>query len=555
MLTHIHIRNFIIVKSLSLDFQDGLHVLTGETGAGKSIWIDAIEIGLGGRADANLIYPGEKNADITLCFDLANQPAAKQFLISHDLPSEDECIIRRVIDQNKPSRTTLNGIPIPQQLVRQFSEIILCIHGQHQHQRLLKSDEQRDLLDHYAENASLLLDIQTHYAEWKARDRDIQTLKNNLQNKSSDLTLWQYQHDELQTLQLQENEYEQLFSQYQQLHHGKQFAVTLNEALSLIDHDENPSANALAQNALQHLNAIGLDDPKLENIRSLLQTAAIHLEEASDALQQYCYDLDFGGDRLLEIEQRLATLQDAARKHHVDPSELHTIANSLQQKIEQLEQADQTISQLETAQNKTAAQYQVIAKTLSSRRVKAAKKLSAEITAQMQTLGMQGGFFDIQLPKKAIEVDMNGNENVHFVIATNPGQSPHNLSDIVSGGELSRLSLIIQMLTAEKKNTPTLIFDEVDVGIGGKTAEWVGKLLRELSKKAQVLCVTHLPQVAANGHHHFKAEKVSEGSHTTTRISLLSKAAQTNELARMLSGATITEKSISHAKELLTLLQ
>lgn len=553
MLTHIHIKNFVIVKSLSLDFENGLHVLTGETGAGKSIWIDAIEIGLGARADGYMIYPGEKTCDITVCFNLNKQPDAKAWLASHDFPDDDECIIRRIIDHDKPSRTTINGTPIPQQLIRQFAQFILCIHGQHQHQRLLKSDDQRDLLDRYAKNDDLLLTIQTQHEEWKSLDRELNTLKQQAQNKSSDLTLWQYQLDELHQLHLSENEYDNLFLKYQQLHHGKQFAMALNETLSFIHHDDNPAAHDLTEQALQRINSIHLDDPKIENIKSLLQTAAIHLDEARDALQQYCYDLDVGGDQLDHIERRLAQLQDTARKHHVDPNQLNEVIASLQQKITQLEKADEIISNLEQQQKQIIQNYQKNAKKLTDSRQSAAKKLSHAITAHMQELGMHGGQFAIELPKQESAIHPYGNEKIQFLITTNPGQPPHELSHVVSGGELSRLSLILQMITAQQKNTPTLIFDEVDVGIGGKTADIVGRLLRALSQSAQVLCVTHLPQVAACGHHHYFAEKIIDGKSTSTTMRILTKSERTEELARMLSGAAVTENSLSHAKELLTL--
>src|SRR3990167_3774106 len=516
MLTHIHIKNFVIVKSLSLDFENGLHVLTGETGAGKSIWIDAIEIGLGARADGYMIYPGEKTCDITVFFDLHNQPDAKAWLASHDFPNDDECIIRRVIDHDKPSRTTINGIPVPQQWVRGFAETVLCIHGQHQHQRLLKSDDQRDLLDRYAKNDDLLLAVQTHYEEWKSLNRELTTLKQQAQNKSSDLTLWQYQLNELHELHLSENEYENLFLKYQQLHHSKQFATALNETLLFIHDDDNPAACDLADHALQRINSIHLDDPKIENIKSLLQTAAIHLDEARDALQQYCYDLDVGGDQLDHIEKRLTQLQDTARKHHVDPNQLNDVIASLQQKITQLEKADERIAMLKQQQKEIIQHYQKTAEKLTNSRESAAKKLSDAITKHMQELGMHGGAFIIELQKQESAIHPDGNEKIQFLITTNPGQPPHELSHVVSGGELSRLSLILQMITAQQKNTPTLIFDEVDVGIGGKTADIVGRLLRELSQSAQILCVTHLPQVAACGHYHYFAEKIMDGKSTST---------------------------------------
>lgn len=563
MLTHIHIKNFIIVKSLLLDFQNGLHVLTGETGAGKSIWIDAIEIGLGGRADAHIIYPGETQCDISLCFSLENQPVAKQWLVEHDLPTDNECIIRRIVDVEKPSRTTINGIPIPQQLVRQFADIVLCIHGQHQHQRLLKTEHQRDLLDMNANNEKLLSDIQTQYEEWKSIDRELTKLQSQAQNKCSDLTLWQYQRDELLALCISENEYEKLFAHYQQLQHAKQFASTLNEAFLLLNGDDNFSAVNQVHQALQRIRMMNIpngseaardrETQTIHNIQTLLQTATINLDEARDELQQYCANIDLSDTELTKIEKRLTTLQDIARKHHIDPTQLSDIIHSLNQKIEQLEKCDDIILTLQEKQKSIVTEYHKKAKELTNSRDKAAKKLSADITEFMQQLGMQGGLFKINLTPIDSPIHFYGNENIRFLIATNPGQTPHELEQIVSGGELSRLSLIIQVLTAEKKNTPTLIFDEVDVGIGGKTADLVGKLLRQLGNHTQVLCVTHLPQVAANGHHHFLAEKITDGKKTSTKITLLDKNKRTEELARMLSGSAITQKSILHAKELLNI--
>lgn len=551
MLTHIHIKNFILVKSLSLDFQQGLHVLTGETGAGKSIWIDAIEIALGGRADASMIYKGEKSAEITLCFDLRQLSAAKNWLQEHNLSDEDECIIRRTLDQDKPSRTTLNGTPVPQQLIRTFSENILCIHGQHHHQRLLKTEMQRELLDRFAGNTALVFSVQHHHETWKTRDRESQLLQSQMQNKSSDLALWQYQLDELQTLAIRENEYDTLFAQFQKAHHSKQFAESMHEAYALINNEDAPSANDLIQHALQRLQSLP-HDAGIENIRSLLQTAAIHIDEASDALQTYCQENDFSPTELAHIERRLATLQDIARKHHVDPTQLSDVEAGLHHKITQLEKADEILLSLEKEKSDIISHYQKNAATLSKHRKISAKKLSDAITQAMQTLGMNGGQFEIALQPHDKPIHFHGNEDIQFLIATNPGQSPQALSHVVSGGELSRLSLIIQMLTAEKNNTPTIIFDEVDVGVGGKTATLIGHLLRELGKKTQVLCVTHLPQVAACGHHHFHAKKLSDGKTTATTILPLSETERTEELARMLSGSHVTENSLSHARELLT---
>src|SRR3990167_5171429 len=283
MLTHIAIRHFTIVRDLTLDFQQGLHVLTGETGAGKSIWIDAVEIGLGDRTDDKIIYPGEDKCDITLCFDLRNQAHAKQWLSEHDFPNDDECMIRRVISRDKGSRTTINGIPSPQQWTRELADLILCVHGQHQHQQLLKAEQQRNYVDCYAKNDVFIEQIQTYCEQWKTLDREHQTLQLQMQNKSSDLALWKYQLEELQQLNLQENEYENLFARYQTLHRAKEFSSTISDVYGFLYQENAPCANTLAEHALQQLERIQ-NDAKIDNIKSLLQTATIHLTEARESL-------------------------------------------------------------------------------------------------------------------------------------------------------------------------------------------------------------------------------------------------------------------------------
>lgn len=553
MLTHIHIQNFTIVKSLSLDFENGLHVLTGETGAGKSIWIDAIDIGLGARVDSSVIYPGENSCDISLCFDLKNLPFAKTWLAEQDLSVTDECIIRRVIYRDKPSRTTVNGAPLPQQLIRELANLLICVHGQHQHQQLLKSHHQRECVDHFADHEKWLTEIESDFSQWQSLQQELQTIRDHAKNKTSDVTLWQYQLEELKNLQLKENEYEHLFSRYQQLHHAKQFIDTLSETLVCIDHDEHHAAAYFIDRAIQSLKNIKQKDSAIENIASLLETASIHLNEAGDALREYCHKTDLQLDHLDDIEKRLTLLQDIARKHHVSPNQLNDIEKSLTQKIETIEKSDEFIQSLEKKQADVISHYQKIAAVLTASRQKAAHTLSQAVAQAMQKLGMPGGQFNIILEKMESGIHARGNEKIIFQISANPGQPLQTLSNVISGGELSRLSLILQVFTAKKKNTPTLIFDEVDAGIGGKTAEAVGQLLRQLGQQTQVLCVTHLAQVAANGQHHFLAEKKTDGKTTTTTITLLNAKQREHEMARMLSGSKITEKSLQHARELLTM--
>ena len=553
MLTHIHIKHFAIVQSLTLDFENGLQVLTGETGAGKSIWVDALQIGLGERADATVIYENETQCDITLCFDLSNLPKAQHWLTAHELATTDECIIRRIIHRNKPSRTSINGTPMPQHLVREFSHLLLCIHSQHQHQRLLKPAQQRFLLDQYANNEQLIHQIKTYYNDWKALEDKLTQLKLQAKTKSANLALWEYQLTEIQDLALEENEFQTTFSQFQQLHSTKNTMNALNESLRLLNDDNELNASSLLQQALKTLKMIKTPDETITQIQQTLESANIQLEEATASLANYCGNIEFQLTQLDDMENRLQEIQDIARKHHVEPEQLPNIEQQLEEQLDALKNIDQEIEQIIKAQNTIQTDYQNIAAKLTAQRMKASKKMGQAISKHMQSLGMTGGVCEVVCESLPAGVHPFGNENIVFSVATNPGQTPHPLSQTVSGGELSRLSLICHVLTAQIKDTPTLIFDEVDVGIGGKTADTVGQLLRELGEQTQILCITHLPQVAANGHHHFKAEKHSTKQQSVTTIKQLSPGERTQEIARMLSGATITEKSLSHANELLAI--
>lgn len=554
MLTHIHIQHFAIVESLALDFQMGLQVLTGETGAGKSIWVDALQIGLGERADASVIFSNATRCSITLCFDLSQLEKAKRWLATQDIDATDECIVHRVIYADKPSRTTINGIPVPQALVKELSHYLLCIHSQHQHQQLLKHAQQRHLLDQYANNDALIKTIHQHYLQWKTLEDKLTTLQSQAQSKSANLALWEYQLTEIKNLALEDNEFQETFSQYQKLHQSKNVLGALNKALFyLSNEDDQPSASSLLSHAQRCIDSISEQDEMTRQVQTALETAHVHIIEASETLSQFCNDTDFQLSQLDQMEKRLNQIQMIARKHNVEPEALSLIEHDLETQIQALENVDNEIAHLKKQQVDIVNAYQTTAATLTNSRKKAAKAMEKIITDDMQSLGMPGGKCEIHCNTQPDGIYPFGNESVSFLVATNPGQKPQALSQHVSGGELSRLSLICHVLTAQAKNTPTLIFDEVDVGIGGKTADVVGKLLRELGKHAQVLCITHLPQVAANGHHHFKAEKITDKHTAITTIKPLDVAERREEIARMLSGATITEKSLSHATELLTI--
>lgn len=551
MLTHIHIQNFTIIESLTLDFENSLSILTGETGAGKSIWVDAVSYALGARADSSVIRHGQLRCEIALCFDLSNNPKAQAWLCENDYDDDGECLIRRIIAVDSPSRASINGHPCPLQLLRELGALLLNIHGQHENQVLLKRAAQQQRLDAFADNEKLLNDIGLIYQKWKSTQNELEQIRAQVKNRDAELNLLRYQSEELENLQLKENEWDTLSYQHQQMHNAKDLITQLNEAIELTVDDEGTSASQMLQQAIHQLNSICFNDPKIKAAKELLNTAAIHLQEAGNELSQYRNHLDLSPENLTTIEERLTKIHDLARKHHTNPENLIDVQRSLSQKLQQLENVDVHLETLGQALEQHEKQYQKLAEKLTSSRKRAIKVLEKAITQSIQLLGIEGGLFRIQLGKREESLHPEGNEKLLFEVSTNPGQPFQPLTKIVSGGELSRISLALQVLTAKKDHTPTMIFDEVDTGIGGKTAETVGQLLRQLGKTTQVLCITHLAQVAAQGHHHYKIIKASAEKTTTTSVKKLNEKERINELARMLSGSKITKQTLAHASELL----
>jgi len=550
MLTHIDIQNFVLVDKLTLDFATGLHVLTGETGAGKSIWVDAMSLALGGRADAGVIRQGQTRCDITVCFNVQNIPSARDWLKENQLDNNgDDCFIRRTIQIDGPSRSTINGIPCPLHLVREFSEKVLTIHSQHQHQDLLKSDGQQQQLDHFGKHQKLLQSIQQRYQQWQNQTKKIETLQATLANRHSELDLLRYQITELEQLNLKEGEWQTLSDTHKQSHHTAQWRQQLQQALSLICDDASPAALSQTYRAIQLVQSIKNETPPLSVIQKLLNDAAIHLQEAGNELQHYCETLIIDPEKLAEIEGRLNLIHQLARKHRTTPESLFTIQTELQNRIALLEQADSELKQLETQRTQLIQDYQIVANQLTTCRKKAAESLNKKVTEWMQQLGMKGGRFQISLDPHSDPIHPLGNERIRFLVSTNPGQDFQPLQKVASGGELSRLHLALQVITAQKDQTPTLIFDEIDVGVGGPTAATVGQLLRQLGEKTQVLCITHLPQVAAYGEHHYQVIKTIDKKTARSEIKRLDSNERTQELARMLGGETT--QSLSHADEML----
>jgi DNA repair protein RecN (Recombination protein N) len=551
MLTHVHIQNFTIIDELDLELHAGMTTLTGETGAGKSIIIDAVQLALGGRADNKAIRHGCDRADITLTFDLQKIPAAQRWLSENDFSSDNDCILRRTISTDGRSRNTINGQAAPLQLMRELGNFLINIHGQHEHQSLLKRDEQRQLLDHYAGHSALLTDVEKYYAAWFDAQKKLDDLQTLAHSGGARSELVSYQVQELDKLALEENELATLEQEHKQLSNADSLLEKCQQAWQLASGDEDSSAITLLNAAQTALAAVSNIDPKIQAANALIETAIIQTQEASEELRDYLDRLELNPERLRFVEQRLQTIYDMARKHRIPPEELTALHARLKNELSEVANVDERLAALQTLIAEQANAYKISAQKLTQSRIKASKKLSPLVTASMHRLGMPGGRFDIQFESLAEQFSAQGLERLEFMVSANPGQPLQALSKVASGGELSRISLAIQVITAQTEVTPTLVFDEVDVGIGGSTAAIVGELLRTLGNTTQVLCVTHLPQVAARGHHHLQINKHSTKNTTTTEIRALNPEEKVHEIARMLGGLTITDQTLAHAKEML----
>lgn len=552
MLTQLHISNLITIHELHLDFKTGTTVITGETGAGKSILIDAIELTLGARANTDVVRTGQDKADISVCFDVSRLPEAKQWLKNYDLDqNSNECILRRTIHQDGRSRCFINSMPTTLQPLRELGELLIEIHGQHEHQCLLKPDVQRSLLDRYAGHQHLLDSVHTLADEWQTINQEINELRKLLSERNSRSDFLKFQLRELEALHIVQDEFQRLDLEHKQLSHAGELLQNINHALHFLSDNEEANASLFLNQALEALETIQKVDPKIHAWIESIKNALIHVSDVEDELRRYLDSVDLDPERLQWVDQRIGTLFDTSRKHKVAPHELFDLQNKLSAELSHLEMSDSRLIDLSKKIEMIAKKYEEAANQLSKSRFEAANKIAAEITKTIQTLALPHAEFKVQLEQEnLLRISPYGLEKIIFQIKTNAGHTLQPLAKIASGGELSRVGLAIHMATASQQSTPTLIFDEVDVGIGGGTAEIVGKLLRQLSKTHQVICITHQPQVAALGHHHLLANKQHQSNNTYTQIRFLSSTEKINELARMLGGIEITKKTLAHAREL-----
>ncbi|MEM7690989.1 MAG: DNA repair protein RecN [Pseudomonadota bacterium] len=547
MLTQISISQYTVIDSLDVDLQSGLTVITGETGAGKSIMLDALGLCLGDRADPSAIRPGSDRADLSAVFDLSEVPDALSWLQERALDSDDQCIVRRVITREGRSRAFINGKPVTLQDCASLGSHLVDIHSQHAHQSLLRRAYQRALLDNYAGLGEKVAATSELASQWRLVDEKLSAHLTQQQEKADREQLLRYQVDELDELAISSAELSELEREQKMLSNAETIQQQANAVASVCDDYESGVRRAAAELASEVHGG-----ETVAEIRQMLDTAAIHLEEAGRELERYLGQTESNPERLSFLTERLDRAYSAARKHRVKPEELEAHHGALRAELESLDASDEHLRALRDERCALEKSYQKNAKSITAKRKKAAKKLVDEVEALLKTLSMETCRFTVELTARP-DTDPHpaGQEDIDFLIATTPGAPQQSLSKVASGGELSRISLAIQVATASEITVPSMVFDEVDVGIGGGVAEVVGRLLASLGSTRQVLCVTHLPQVAAQGIHHLQVEKTADANTVASSLHSLSEEERVHEIARMLGGIKMTKNTLAHAKEML----
>ena len=555
MLNQISISNFAIVDHLSLDINPGMTAITGETGAGKSIMLDALGLALGGRADSNCIRDGSNRAEISACFDLQRIPAARQWLQERDYLEDNgasECILRRVITREGRSRGYINGTVVTLAELKALGELLIDIHSQHAHQSLLKKSNHTVLLDEFAGSLNLSRDVARAALDYRQTHEQLNALLSNQQEREERVQLLSYQLNELEQLHLQPGEVEQLEQEHRQQSQADATLSACHQVTQACTDDEGNNLLQQLSFCLHRLGDLQIDHSAITNSLEMLSSARIQVEEAVGELNHFIDHFEADPQRAREIEERLTAIFDLARKHRIQPEELLTKQQQISEELEKVQCHDEQVVALEQAMERLHRQHNQLAQKLSSQRQSAARKLEKLVSERIALLGMPKGKFCVGLtdiPERTVAAQ--GLESIEFLVTTNPGQAPRPLGKVASGGELSRISLAIQVIIAQSAATPTLVFDEVDVGIGGGTAEIVGSMLREVGKNGQVLCVTHQPQVASQAHQHLHVSKKMSRNTSSTRITQLDGEHRVHEIARMLGGIELTAPTLNHAQEML----
>ncbi|AGO16809.1 DNA repair protein RecN [Glaesserella parasuis] len=557
MLTQLTINNFAIVRHLTLELNEGMSVITGETGAGKSIGIDALGLCLGYRSESSMIRNGADKADISATFSMQPTSPAYLWLKEHELLDEDnpqECILRRMINQEGRSKAFVNNHPIPVSQLRELGQYLIHLNGQHAPQLLLKSEYQLEVVDNYANLHPLLAEMATQYHSWRKLHKQVKNFHQQCQENEARKQLLQYQVEELDEFAIKEGEFEQLEEDHARLANSEQLTELSQSVLNLLS-DDNANVDTMLYRAIRDLEELVEVDSQYQSALEMLNEALIQVQEASSEINHLANKIEQDPELLNELDQRISQTMQLARKHHITPDKLWQKHLGLKQELQTLLDFAENEEQLIADEQQAYQQCVELAEKIYHKRVDAGQKLSAEVTKQIKQLAMENGEFFIDIQYNLDKLSANGADFVEFNLRSNLGQNAQPLAKIASGGELSRISLAVQVLTANKLSTPTIIFDEVDVGISGPTATVVGRLLRQLGKKCQVLCVTHLPQVASHGNHHFNVQKQVENNQTETKMSLLTPKERVKALARLLGGEKITDAVLANAQEMLDLAE
>ena len=558
MLTQLTINNFAIVRQLEIELAKGMSVITGETGAGKSIAIDALGLCLGQRIETSMVREGQERAEICATFFIEPTNPAYQWLQEQELQDPDnpsDCILRRVINADGRSKAFINSTPVSASQLKEIGQYLIHINGQHASQLLLKNDYQLQLVDTFAHHNDLLAQMREDYRAWKNLQTQVKNFQQKVAENEAKKQLLQYQVEELDEFALRPNEYLELEEDQRRLSNSEQLTQLSQSALQLLSENETVSIDSMLYRATQYIDELSELDPRYASVQTMLNDALIQVQEATSEVQHLASHIEQDPMLLQEIEQRLGQALQLARKHNVKPEELVEWHQKLKAELTALLDFSESEERLILEEKAAFEKMQHTSKQLHESRCQAAGKLAQQVTYSIKGLAMENAEFFIEVNSDLNKVAANGADNIVFTLRSNLGQQAQPLAKVVSGGELSRISLAIQVLTSDQSAIPTLIFDEVDVGISGKTASVVGKLLRQLGDKCQVLCVTHLPQVACHGHHQFNVEKFTVDDKTETKMTALSQEERVPALARLLGGSEITELALANAQEMLDLVK
>ena len=558
MLTQLTINNFAIVRQLEIELAKGMSVITGETGAGKSIAIDALGLCLGQRIETSMVREGQERAEICATFFIESTNPAYQWLQAQELQDPDnpsDCILRRVINADGRSKAFINSTPVSASQLKEIGQYLIHINGQHASQLLLKNDYQLQLVDTFAQHNDLLAQMREDYRAWKNLQTQVKNFQQKVAENEAKKQLLQYQVEELDEFALRPNEYLELEEDQRRLSNSEQLTQLSQSALQLLSENETMSIDSMLYRATQYIDELSELDPRYASVQTMLNDALIQVQEATSEVQHFASHIEQDPMLLQEIEQRLGQALQLARKHNVKPEELVEWHQKLKAELTALLDFSESEERLILEEKAAFEKMQNTAKQLHESRCQAAEKLAQQVTNSIKGLAMENAEFFIEVNSDLTKVAANGADNIVFTLRSNLGQQAQPLAKVASGGELSRISLAIQVLTSDQSAIPTLIFDEVDVGISGKTASVVGKLLRQLGDKCQVLCVTHLPQVACHGHHQFNVEKFTVDDKTETKMTALSQEERVPALARLLGGSEITDLALANAQEMLDLVK